>query len=186
MYRSCLSGSIRLCGSLVVKVKGTDGLVNRLYKKNSPWNGIYNVKTKRREWNNIFCTYRLCMSCGIMTAYDVVIMYDPLTAIHYESSSVPFVDWFFSNSIEHDQIPQLETKFILMTRYQIDIASMQFVIDCLSCFFLLVAHWLERRSSNKEKRKNKMKIRQRESKEKTKKENLLHLFHILKTSWSFK
>jgi hypothetical protein len=40
---------------------------------------------------------------------------------------------------------------------------------------------LERRSCNKEKKKNKMKIRQSEAKEKTKKENLLlHLIHILK------
>ena len=54
-------------------------------------------------------------------------------------------------------------------------------------FFSLVAHCLERRSCNKEKKKNKMKIRQRVSKGKTKKENLLlHLIHILKTSWSFK
>ena len=73
----------------------------------------------RKEVENetmVFCTYRSCMSCCIVTTYDVVIMYDPLTAVHYESSSVPFVDWISFNSIEHDQIPQLETKFILMTR----------------------------------------------------------------------
>jgi len=70
----------------------------------------------RKEVENetmVFCTYRSCMSCCIMTAYNVVIMYDPLTAVPYES---PIVDWIFFNSIEHDQIPQLETKFILMTR----------------------------------------------------------------------
>ena len=134
----------RLCGNLVVKDKGTDGLVNRLYKKNSTWKGIYNGTTKRREWNNGFWTYRSCMSCCIVTAYDVVIMYDPLTAVHYESSSVPFVDWIFFNSIEHGQIPQLETKFILMTRrplsnartwtlHRCNLSSIVFLVFFIGC-----------------------------------------------------
>ena len=126
----------RLCGNLVVKNKGTDGLVNRLYKKNSTWKGIYNGTTKRREWNNGFCTDHDSIWCR----HNV----RPIDcgSLWIFFSTVCRLDFFqfnrtWSNTTTRDQIYSDDTTTVIKCT-NMNIASMQFVIDCLSCFF----YWL--------------------------------------------
>jgi hypothetical protein len=92
-------------------------------------------------------------------------MYDPLTAVHYVSSSVPFVDWIFFNLIDYDQIPQPETKCILMTTTVVKMHVHGHGIDatCHRLSFLFLFGWLpiawKEEAAVREKRKNKNKIK---------------------------
>jgi len=153
-YRSCLSGSIRLCGSLVVKVKGTDNLVNRLYKNNATWNGIYNGTKRSREWNNGFLYLPIM---HVMLHHDSIWCRHNVRPIDCGSLWITDcrLDFFqfnrtWSNTTTRDQIYSDDTTTVIKCTYM-NIASMQFVIDCLSCFFSLIA-WKEEAAIRKKRK----------------------------------